>query len=91
MTVAFGKRQFHLFTDNDTAWAEDSDDPLIVAAMRGGAGLSVSGKTADGTVVTDGFGLKDMAQALAALDKDCPVPGKPTAKPVHKKKRKKPA
>lgn len=91
VTVAIGKRQFHLFTDSDTAWAEDSDDSLIVAAMHGGTTLSVTGKTSDGTVVTDGFGLKDMVQALAALDKDCPVPGKVLAKPVQKKKRKKPS
>lgn len=88
VTVAIGRRQFHLFTDRDTAWAEDSDDPLIVAALRGGSTLNVNGHMKDGPVVSDNFSLKGAAQALAVLDQTCPMPGRPVPK-AHGKKRKK--
>lgn len=86
--VAIGRRQFHLFTDNDTAWAEDAADPLIVQAIHGGASLSVSGHMKDGPAITDSFSLKGAAEALAALDKACPEPGKPGMKATHKKRKK---
>ena len=88
VTVAIGRRQFHLFTDRDTAWAEDSDDPLIVAALHSGATLNVSGHMKDGPVITDNFNLKGAAEALIALDKACPMPGRPAAKAAHKKHKK---
>ncbi len=88
VTVAVGRHQFHLFTDTDTAWAEDAVDPLIVQAIHAGSSLTVSGRMKDGPTLADNFSLKGAAEALNALDKACPPPGKP-AKAVHKKKRKK--
>jgi len=87
VTVAVGRHQFHLFTDNDTAWAEDAIDPLIVQAIHSGSSLTVNGKVKDGPILTDNFSLKGAAEALNALDKACPPPGKP-AKAVHKKRKK---
>ena len=88
VTVAIGRHQFHLFTDNDTAWAEDAVDPLIVQAIHGGASLDVSGKMKDGPTIADNFSLKGAAEALAALDKACPMPGQPVAKAAHRKRKK---
>ena len=86
VTVAIGRKQFHLFTDNDTAWAEDTVDPLIVQAIHGGTGLSVSGHMKDGPTIVDNFSLKGAGEALNALDQACPMPGKP-AKLAHKKRK----
>jgi len=89
VTVAIGRKQFHLFTDHDTAWAEDSNDPQIVAAIRGGSTVNVNGRAKDGPVITDNFSLKGIGQALAALDQSCPMPGKPLAAAPARKHRKK--
>jgi invasion protein IalB len=89
VTVAIGRKQFHLFTDRDTAWAEDGNDSQIVAAIRGGSTLNVNGHAKDGPVISDNFSLKGVGQALAALDQACPMPGKPAAKAVAKKHKKK--
>ena len=88
VTVAVGRHQFHLFTDNDTAWAEDGVDPLIVQAIHGGSSLTVSGKMKDGPAIADNFSLKGAAEALNALDKACPPPGRPASKAAHKKRKK---
>jgi hypothetical protein len=87
VTVAIGRRQFHLFTDNDTAWAEDAIDPQIVQAIHGGSALNVSGRMKDGPTIIDNFSLKGAAEALNALDQACPMPGKPPAKAAHKKRK----
>ena len=88
VTVAIGRRQFHLFTDNDTAWAEDSVDPQIVTAVRGGGSkIMVTGRPQGGPTILDTFSLKGAAAALAALDNTCPVSGNSPPKPIRRKKK----
>jgi invasion protein IalB len=86
--LSIGRRQFHLFTVGGIAWAQDAEDMQIVAAIRAGSTLVVTGRMKDGPATTDTFSLKGFAQALTALDHACPVAGAP-AQAVQKKKRKK--
>jgi hypothetical protein len=80
--MTIGRRQFHLVARGGSAWAEDSDDPLIIAAIRGGSTLVVTGRMKDGPTTTDTFSLRGFGPALVALDRACPVAGTTTA-PAH--------
>ena len=88
VALKIGRKQFTLFTDRDTAWADDSADPQIVLAIRGGKSLTVTGRAKGGLTTTDSYGLKGAAQALTALDQACPMPGKPKPAPRRTKKAK---
>jgi len=90
MTV--GRKQFHLVGKNGSAWAQDNEDPQIIAAIRGGSTLVVTGRMRGGPATTDTFSLKGFPKALAALDQACPVAGTtpaPAPAAVPHKKRKK--
>jgi invasion protein IalB len=83
--MSIGRRQFHLLVSGGTAWAEDSDDLQILAAIRGGSTLVVTGRMKNGPTTTDTFSLKGFGPALSALDQDCPMPGGlPHVAAVHK-------
>ena len=86
--VTIGRKQFHLFTAGNAAWAQEGDDAPIVAAIRGGSTLVVTGHMESGPATTDTFSLKGFGAALVALDQACPMPGQP-AQPVHRKRKKK--
>jgi len=73
--LSIGRRQFHLFVSGGTAWAEDSDDLQIIAAIRGGSTLVVTGRMKNGPTTTDTFSLRGFGPALIALDQACPMPG----------------
>jgi hypothetical protein len=86
--MTIGRKQFQLVTKSGFAWAQDSEDPQIVAAIRGGSTLVVTGRMKEGPATTDTFSLRGFAQALAALDHACPVAGAvPEAAPHKKRKR----
>jgi len=91
--MTIGRKQFHLVAHDGSAWAEDSEDPLIIAAIRGGSTLVVTGRMKGGPTTTDTFSLRGFGPALAALDRACPVAGMPSAAPVrttgHKTRKKK--
>ncbi len=88
--MTIGRRQFPMFTAGAAAWAEDGDDSRIVAAIRGGSTLVVTGRMKDGPTTTDTFSLKGFGPALAALDRACPMPGPAiTPKPAHRKRKNK--
>ncbi len=90
--MTIGRRQFHLFARGGSAWAEDSDDPQIIAAIRGGSTLVVTGRMKDGPTTTDTFSLRGFGPALVALDRTCPVAGSEPARPAraaHKPRKKK--
>jgi invasion protein IalB len=86
--MTIGRRQFHLFARGGQAWAEDADDQQIIAAIRGGSTLVVTGRMKSGPTTTDTFSLRGFGVALAALDRACPVAGA-TAAPAHKARKKK--
>jgi invasion protein IalB len=86
MTV--GHKQFHMVAARGSAWAADNEDPQIVAAIRSGSTLVVTGRVKDGPTTTDVFSLKGFGPALAALDRACPVapPAPATARRKHARK-----
>jgi invasion protein IalB len=84
--LSIGRRQFHLFTGGGAAWAEDSDEPQIIAAIRHGSTLVVTGRMKNGPTTTDTFSLKGFGPALEALDRACPVAGA-RDEPVPRKHR----
>lgn len=85
--LTIGRRQFHLFTSGSAAWAQDSEDPQIIAAIRGGSTLVVTGRMKNGPATTDIFSLRGIGPALAALDRACPVAGPAAPAPHRKRKR----
>jgi invasion protein IalB len=85
--LAIGRRLFHLFTSGAAAWAQDSEDPQIIAAIRAGSTLVVTGRMKDGPATTDTFSLKGFGPALTALDHACPMAG-PALAPAHRKRKK---
>lgn len=91
--MTIGRKQFQLIGKNGSAWAQDNEDPQILAAIRGGSTLVVTGRMRNGPATTDTFSLKGFPKALAALDQTCPVAGAaPAAAPrksaAHKKRTK---
>lgn len=74
VTVNIGNQRFKLFTQNETAWAPDSAiDTKLVAAIRGGSQMVVSGISSQGTATTDTFGLKGSTAAYTAISKECGI------------------
>jgi hypothetical protein len=86
--MTIGHKQFHLIGKNGSAWAQDNEDPQILAAIRGGSTLVVTGRMRNGPATTDTFSLKGLPKALAALDQTCPVAGAAPATVPHKKRKK---
>ena len=74
--MSIGRKQFHLIVSGGTAWAEDSDDLQIIAAIRGGSTLVVTGRMSKGPTTTDTFSLKGFGPALEARNRACPMPGR---------------
>lgn len=72
--VAIGAKKFELFTNGDTAWARSTkDDKDLVAAMRGGARMIVTGQSSRGTKTRDTYSLSGVSAAHRAIDKACGV------------------
>ncbi len=73
--VAIGGARFTLFTNAETAWANDSaDDRALVKNMRAGAKMIVRGKSWRGTETKDTYSLLGFTAALRAIDKACKAP-----------------
>lgn len=64
---------FTLFTQGDTAWAQDADDRKIVEAMRVGKMMTVRGTSARGTDTVDSYSLLGFGKALQAINETCQV------------------
>jgi hypothetical protein len=72
--VVIGKKKFELFTNDDTAWARSTkDDKSIVAAMRGGARMIVTGQSSRGTKTKDTYSLAGIFAAHRAISKACGI------------------
>jgi hypothetical protein len=72
--VVIGAKSFELFTSGDTAWARNAgDDGNIVAAMRAGARMVVTGQSSRGTKTTDTYSLSGISAAYRAIGKACNV------------------
>ena len=72
VTVTVGNKSFSLFSGGDTAWTyTDSDDRDLVAAMKAGVDMTVSGKSWRGTQTTDTFSLLGFTAAYEAISNHC--------------------
>ena len=73
--VAIGGAGFALFTNEQTAWADNSaDDKALVRAMRAGAKMIVRGKSWRGTDTKDTYSLLGFTAAYRAISKACKAP-----------------
>ena len=75
-TVQVGADKFTFFTKNDGsaggAWMEAPDDEQkLIAAMRRGSAMSVTGTSARGTLTKDSYSLAGISAALEKLTTDC--------------------
>lgn len=71
-TVRIGNDTFSLFTDDDTAWAYDTEtDRNIVGAMRRGAQMVVQGTSGRGTLTTDTYSLFGFTATLETINEAC--------------------
>lgn len=72
--VRIGGETFKLFTDRDSAWARTAAvDRKLVAAMRRGNSMVVTGLSSRGTNTTDTYSLKGVTKAHDAINKVCKV------------------
>jgi Invasion associated locus B (IalB) protein len=63
---------FELFTTGDGAWADTTEkEQQIVAAMKNGKTLSVTGTSWKGTVTTDNYSLIGLTAAMDKIDSAC--------------------
>ena len=61
-----------MYTLNDGAWIKNvAEEARMVEAMRKGGDLTVTGTSGRGTVSTDQYSLKGLAQALEKIDREC--------------------
>ena len=74
VTLKIGGSTFSLFTDEDTAWARDAKtDNAIVAAMRAGTEMVVTGYSTRGTKTVDTYSLSGSTAAHNAINAACGV------------------
>ena len=67
-----GGQKFTLFTDGDTAWNRSpKEDKSLVAAMRRGNSMVVTGVPKKGKQTTDTYSLKGFSKAYDAIGKAC--------------------
>ena len=73
-TLTIGKQNFTLFTEGDGAWVEKpADEARVIAAMKQGDRLTLSGVSARGTKTTDTYSLAGFSAALKTINKACGV------------------
>ena len=73
--VAIGGARFTLFTNAQTAWANDTaDDKALVKNMRAGAKMIVRAKSWRGTDTKDTYSLLGFTAAMRAINKACKAP-----------------
>ena len=74
VTVVVDGKKFELFTDQDTAWSRDAvGDKTLVAALRAGTTMVVTGSSARGTLTTDTYSLSGFSAAHNAIGKACNI------------------
>ena len=67
-------QEFDLFTKNDGAWNYDrSNDRAMVAAMKRGLSMVITGRSSRGTVTTDTYSLRGFTAAYNAISDACRV------------------
>lgn len=71
-TLSVGEVSFELFTNADGAWADTpATEKKIVAAMKGGAKMTVKGTSWRGTQTLDNYSLDGISAAMTKIDEAC--------------------
>ncbi len=76
-SVQIGSDKFELVLDPDNeaheerAWVKDSMESKMIEAMRRGANMIVTGRSASGTISTDTYSLLGFTAALQRINKEC--------------------
>ena len=71
VTVTIDKKSFTMFTRGKSAWVENAaEEPVLIAAMKGGAGMKVQAKSGRGNTTSYVFSLKGISAALDSI-KSC--------------------
>lgn len=72
VTLSIGERRFELIAGDADAWAPDAEtDRAIVAAMRGGRGMSIETAGTGGAPIVDLYTLNGAATAIDAAAVGC--------------------
>ena len=72
--VLIGKDKYEFFTNQQTAWARDSEtDKNVVTAMARGNEFVAKAKPPTGSETIDTYSLAGFSDALAQIDKACKV------------------
>ena len=72
VTMEIGSDRFEMFTRGEFAWPVSSeDDARIVAAMKRGAEVTLTGRSARGTQTEDTFSLMGFTAALEEVEARC--------------------
>ncbi len=73
VNVKVGKTRFRFFTRDETAWANGDDDGKMVATMKRGSSMTVTGRSKSGTTTTDTYSLAGVTKAYEAISSACKI------------------
>ncbi len=74
VTVSIDGTETEMFTDGETAWAQDpAADLALTKAMRDGLKMVVKGESTRGTKTTDTYSLSGFTRAHNAINQACGV------------------
>lgn len=72
VTVDIDGKSFSLFTNNDGAWVDNAaDEAQLVAAMKAGREMNVSGESGRGTKTSYKFSLSGVTAAINSAGQAC--------------------
>ena len=69
VSVKIDKKTYSMYTAGTTAWSQD--DATLVAAMRAGTSMNVTGTSKRGTVTKDRYSLSGFTAAHKAINRAC--------------------
>lgn len=73
--ILIGKKEFDLFTQNDTAWSRDAaTDHALAVAIKDASSMTFNGETVKEEPFADTISIKGAGQAYKAISKACGIP-----------------
>jgi invasion protein IalB len=68
VSVTVDGKKFSMFTKGKSAWVENAaEEPLLIAAMRGGSEMKVQAQSGKGNATNYSFSLKGISAALSSI------------------------
>jgi hypothetical protein len=72
VTVTIGNDKFELFTKDEGAFVEKTEDEAkLVAALKAGSSMKIQGRSARGTNTSDTYSLSGTTDAIERIAKEC--------------------